>query len=94
MPAVRKILKNPPKSKRNYFLVDASFLANKHIPINSMPAGIARASIRKCKDWWKQIDKQVKQERARVYIPDICIAETSRVLAKEYYNEQTFSFPA
>jgi len=36
MARVRKIDRNPPKSRKNYFLVDACFLANKYIPLNNI----------------------------------------------------------
>lgn len=44
-------------------------------------------------EWWNEIESQIKQRRARVYIPDICIAETFKVLAKKYYQERWFRSP-
>lgn len=29
-------------------------------------------------------------ERARVYVPDICVAEAFKVLAKKYYQDRAF----
>ena len=83
MPKVRKIPRNPSKSSRNYFVVDASFLAEKYLPVGTAPDPDAKARIRECKKWWREIDRQIREERARVYVPDICIAESFKVLAKK-----------
>ena len=45
-------------------------------------------------EWWSEIELQLKAGRARVYVPDICIAETFKVLAKKYYVEKWFRTPA
>jgi len=87
MPRVRKIEKNPFPQK-NYFVVDACFLANKYITPQNAPAGWERERIKKCREWWAEIDRQLKKGSARVYIPDICIAETFKVFAKKYFKEK------
>lgn len=84
------IVKNPRKDRKNYFLVDASFIAEKYLPLESAPSNKVKVRIRECKKWWKEIDRQVTEGRARVYIPDVCIAEAFKVLAKKYYSEQAF----
>ena len=89
MAKIRKIRKSPPKSERNYFIVDACFLVEKYLPISSAPEAV-KPRMRACKAWWKEIDRQVQIERARVYIPDLCIAEAFKVLAKKYYVEDSF----
>jgi len=43
-----------------------------------------------CIEWWQQIDKQLDNDAARVFVPDICIAEAFKVLAKKYYTERWF----
>ncbi len=88
MARVRKIRRNP--TGRNYFLVDACFLANKYIPPRLAPDRKQRERINRCLEWWAEIDKQISEGKARVYIPDICIAETFKVLAKKYYIEKWF----
>jgi hypothetical protein len=90
MPRIRKIQKHPTKIKRNYFLVDACFLAEKYLSVGTAPEADAANRIRECKKWWKEIDRQVDDERARVYVPDICVAEAFKVLAKKYYQEGAF----
>lgn len=90
MARIRKIEKNPPKSHKNYYLIDASFIAEKYLPIATAPNEESKARIRECKKWWKEIDRQVDLKKARVYIPDICIAEAYKVLAKKYFKESAF----
>ena len=41
-------------------------------------------------EWWDEIDIQLRRNKARVYVPDICVAETFKVLAKKYYKERWF----
>jgi len=89
MAKVRKIDRVPPEG-RNYYLVDASFLANKHIPPDRAPAGHDRDRVLACREWWEEIDEQLEMDVARVYAPDICIAEAFKVLAKKYYAEKWF----
>ena len=92
MPRVRKIYRDPGAVK-NYFIVDACFLANKYLPKDLAPAGGSRDQIERCLEWWKEIDAQLSAGNARVYIPDICIAETFKVIAKKYYQDNWFQTP-
>ena len=89
MARVRKIQRKP-TSGRNYYVVDANFLANRYIPVGLAPAGNQRTRIQLCNEWWDEIETQLKADKARVYIPDICIAETFKVLAKKYYEDKWF----
>lgn len=89
MAKVRKIDRSP-NGGRNFYLVDACFLANKHIPAGSAPAGRERDRVVACQQWWAEIDTQLKNRKARVYVPDICIAEAFKVLAKKYYLDRWF----
>jgi hypothetical protein len=92
MARVRKINRSPHPA-RNYFLVDANFLARKHIRANLAPAGLERDRILACQGWWHEIDGQVLAGMARVYVPDICIAEAFKVLASWYYVSRWFKRP-
>lgn len=85
---VRKISRSP--DRRNYYVVDACFLANRYIPEDRAPAGQERRRIQLCNLWWDEIENQLDGGKARVYIPDICIAEVFKVLAKKYYTEGWF----
>lgn len=89
MPKVRKIDRLPAFG-RNYFLLDANFLANKHIRSAYAPSGTERDRVESCHAWWTEIDRQLDDTVARVYIPDVCIAEAFKVLAKKYYREKWF----
>jgi predicted nucleic acid-binding protein len=90
MSKYRFIYRNP--TDKNYFVVDANFLANKFIDLKFVPEEPAKQKqrIRDCQKWWVEIEKMVNTNQARVYIPDICIAEAVRVLAKKYYREGWF----
>lgn len=90
MARVRKIQRSP-VGARNYFVVDACFLANKYIPVNRTPNPRERIRIEKCLEWWKEIDAQLGAHKARVYIPDICVAETFKTLARKYFVDHWFT---
>jgi len=77
---------------KKYYLVDANFLANRHINEKKVNDSGEKGRIERAKEWWKIIKKQLDNDHARVYVLDLCIAEAFKVLAKKYYNnEQIFS---
>ncbi|MFC1548806.1 hypothetical protein ACFL5E_02485 [Candidatus Omnitrophota bacterium] len=88
MARVRKIERNPTANLKNCYVVDACFLANKYIPQAYAPNAVERSRIQTCKRWWKEIEEQLSDKKATVYIPDVCIAETFKTLAKKYYDEK------
>lgn len=90
----RKIQRRLDGNARNYYVADANFLANKFIPASCAPVGLQRNRINACDEWWKEIDGQLRARDARVYVPDICIAEAFKVLAKKYYREKWFKHSA
>lgn len=92
MPMVRRIHRLP-VGGINHFVVDANFLANRFIPIAFVPDKDQADRVRLCDEWWDEIDQQLENDLARVYIPDICIAETFKVLAKKYYVDKWFRSP-
>lgn len=75
-------------SGKNYYVIDACFLVNKYIPSACAPNQKEKTRIEKCVEWWKEIDSQIRTNKARVYIPDICIAETFKVLAQKRFTDQ------
>jgi hypothetical protein len=87
---VRKIDRRP-LNGINHHVVDASFLANRCIPERNVPAGKHLDRMRACNAWWQEIEAQLESQRARVYSPDVCIAETFRVLAKEVLRRRMVS---
>ncbi|MFA5315807.1 MAG: hypothetical protein WC369_00075 [Dehalococcoidales bacterium] len=90
MSRVRKIYRNLGPGLKNYYVIDACFLANKFIPPRYAPDQIQKDRIEACLSWWKEIDNQLKYGKARIYISDVCIAEAFKVLAKKYYSEHWF----
>ena len=88
MSRVRKILRNPLGT--NYYLIDASFLANRYIPVQKLPQ-LEKERVEKSLKWWGEINDQLQRGKAIVYIPDVCIAEAFKVLAKKYYRERVFA---
>jgi hypothetical protein len=93
MPRIRRISRNP-NPGRNYYLVDANFLVNRFIPPDVAPDAQQRIRIDRCNEWWEEIQAQLKRNKARVYVPDICIAESFKTLAKKYYEDKWFKRPA
>lgn len=93
MARIRKIYRNPGPRLRNYYIVDACFLVNKFIHKKFAPNKKEKLRIESCQKWWNEIDKQLKGKKARIYVPDICIAEAFKVLAKKYYDEKWFKTP-
>jgi len=95
----RKINRNP--LGKNYFLVDTNFLVNKYIkpayydrlPDSQGKWKNEKRRVEKCLSWWEEIDNQLKKGKARVYIPDVCIAEAFKVLAQKYYKDHVFKTP-
>ena len=88
MARFRKILRSP--SDRIFYLVDANFLVNKFIPSRLVTNTSEKLRVERAQEWWKEIDSQLKAGKAVVYIPDICIAESFKVLAKKYYVDKYF----
>ncbi len=82
MPRVRKIKKTLPNKQKNYYVVDASFLVRNYIPIEIITDEREKKRIEDCQQWWKEINKQLRRGRARVYVPSACIAESFKLLAQ------------
>lgn len=98
MPRVRKIDREPGEGK-NYYLIDANFLANKYIPEDRVTsktekdrksAETEKDRISSCMKWWNEIEQQLKTGKARIYVPDICIAEAFKTLANTYFHRKWF----
>jgi hypothetical protein len=91
LPRVKRISREV--DGKNYYLVDACFLANKYIPVTSVRDQRERARVQRSQEWWDEIDIQLRAGKALVYVPDICIAEAFKVLAKKYYVDHYFRYP-
>jgi hypothetical protein len=88
MARVRKIPRHP--KDKHFYLVDANFLSNKFIPYSRVTDLKEQSRVTRSQDWWLEIDAQLKAEKAIVYVLDVCIAESFRVLAKKYYENKYF----
>lgn len=91
MSKVRKIIKEPTAGNKNFYFIDACFLANRFIPQKFADTPNNALIIKKCQEWWDQINIQVKNGNAKIIIPDLCIAESFKVLAKKYFYEKWFT---
>jgi hypothetical protein len=74
----------------NRYLVDANFLANRFIPLRNITKPAEHQRIARSSDWWAELDKQIAAKKAVVYVPDLCIAEAFKVLAKKRYEDAVF----
>jgi hypothetical protein len=94
--ARKRTIERRPKGHKNYFMVDANVLAYVALPRPSKRSKVyisdakERERAERCIEWWETIKKQLDRGVARVYVPDICIAEAFKVLAKWYYRKKFF----
>ena len=88
----RRVIRSNPEH-RNHFLVDACFLVNKYINPAWVSEPREKNRIQCCQDWWARITKQLKHDKARVFAPDIIIAEAFKTLAKKNFREHIFKYP-
>lgn len=72
-----------------FYVVDANFLANKRINEKQIQSPSEQGRVISAKKYWSVIDKQLDEGLAMVYVLDLCIAETFKVLAKKYYNNES-----
>jgi predicted nucleic acid-binding protein len=91
MARVRKIKRSP--TEKIAYVIDANFLVNKFIPPGCVTDPTEKAIIEKSLEWWSEVDKQLQSSHAVIYVPDICIAESFKVLAKKYYKHKYFKRP-
>jgi len=95
MPRRRTIPADPSPGK-NYFLLDANVLVYKALPRGLRSVNIPNkdaSRVRRCLQWLEKIEKQVREGKARVYVPDVTIAEAFKVLAKWYYKDGWLTSP-
>lgn len=74
----------------NYFLVDTCFLVNKYLKPGWISDSHERRRVESCQDWWKEIERQINADQAKVYVPDLCIAEAFKVFARKNYVHRIF----
>jgi hypothetical protein len=88
MSRIRKIDKNP--VDKQYYLVDSNFLANWFVPIDRVVDAGEKVRVQRSQDWWVEIVAQLIMGIARVYVPEVCVAASFKVLAKKYYRDAIF----
>jgi hypothetical protein len=88
---VRKIERKP--RERIAYVVDANFLVNRFIPTRFVTNAAEKVAIERSLEWWAEVDAQISMGNAIVYVPDICIAESFKALAKKYYKDKYFTRP-
>ncbi len=92
--ARRRTIKRDPQGHKNYYVIDANVLAYAALPRITKRSKVdisdprQRERAERCGKWWDIIRDQIKTDKARVYIPDVCIAEAFKVLAKWYYRSK------
>lgn len=89
----KRVIQRFPENDSNHYLVDACFLVNKYLKPEWIKDEKDRKAVQECRSWWEEITKQIKHERAKVYIPNICIAEAFKVLAKKNFKDRIFKYP-
>jgi predicted nucleic acid-binding protein len=88
----RRVIKTNPEHF-NHFLVDACFLVNKYLNPARVNDAKEKNQIQCCQDWWRNISSQLKAGKAKVFAPDIVIAEAFKTLAKKNFKERIFKYP-
>jgi hypothetical protein len=71
-----------------YYIIDTDFFVNKYLNPSEGSNTHDRDRIRNSHKWWEIIDWQINKKFAILYINDLCIAETFKVIAKKYYIEK------
>jgi len=92
MPAARTIPIKP--ALRNSYVIDANFLAARYIPPVKVTDPKEQQRITRAQDYWVHMDAQLLAGKAIVYVPDVCIAEAFKTLARKYYHDHYFKWPA
>ncbi|HEY5535316.1 MAG TPA: hypothetical protein VIL99_10330 [Ignavibacteria bacterium] len=75
-----------------YYIVDANFFANKYLKPRESLNTTDRDRIENSHAWWEVVDWQVNNKIAIVFVNDLCIAETYKVIAKKYYQDKVFKY--
>ena len=89
MAKIRQIQRNPSGGK-NYFIVDAGFLISKYLPLDRVSDPEQKASVEKSLHWWGEIDSQLRSDKARVCVPDPCLAKVFSTLAHKHFADRWF----
>lgn len=69
-----------------HYIIDANFLINKYLDPKRISDINEKRRVINCKNYWENIDSQLRKNKAKIFILDICIAEVFKILSKKYYN--------
>ena len=92
--ARKRTISKSPEDHKNYFKLDANVLVYFALPQMNRSKYIKftdhkeQLRAERCLEYWKIINKQLKKNQARIYVPDVCIAKAFKVLAKWYYKRK------
>lgn len=92
MARVRKISINP-NPRENYYPVHANFLVNRFVLLAIDPNAHQKQRIESCNEWWEEIETPLERSKPQGCVPDVCIAQSFKTVAKEYYEEKWFKTP-
>ena len=82
---VRRTLKLHPTDTVHY-LVDSCFLVNKYLDVRHISDKGHLKRVESSQKWWQVIERQVASRKAKVFVPDIVVAETFKALSKKFYG--------
>jgi len=85
----KKILLEPQNTL--FYIIDANFFANKYLKSSESVNVTDHDRIENSHAWWEVIDWQINNNIAIVFINELCIAETFKVIAKKYYQEKVIN---
>lgn len=92
--AKKRTIPKSPEGHKNYFIIDAKVLVYLALPQMNKSKYIKftdheeQLRAERCLEYWRIIKKQLRKNQARIYVPDVCIAEAFKVLAKWYYKKK------
>lgn len=89
MPIKRKIPLDP--INPIYYVIDSNFFANKYLLPREGENQTDSLRIENSNEWWDIISYQINKKFAVVYVSELCVAETFKIIAKKYYQLRKIS---
>lgn len=80
-----RCIPNNPKNNIIY-LIDTNFLAYRYFNVDKIKNKDEKDRAIAAQEYWVHINRHTKKGIAKVFVLDICIAETFKTLAKKYYG--------
>lgn len=73
-----------------YYIVDSNFFANKYLRPGESSNDTDKKRIENSLSWCEIINRQISKNSAIVYINELCISETFKIMARKYYQDNLF----